>query len=89
MLRITQMVGDDSVEIIKLEGKLQGPWVDEARAAYARSSDPASRTCLDLSGLNFADGDGAALLRELIRSGAQVVGCSSYLSELLQLPARS
>jgi ABC-type transporter Mla MlaB component len=85
MMRITRMVGNDSVDTLKLEGTLQGPWVDEAHAAYALSAAHASRTCLDLSGLTFADGKGAALLRELIRSGAQVVGCSSYIAELLQL----
>jgi len=85
MMRITRMVGDDSGEILKFEGKLQGPWVDEAHDAYALSAAQASRTCLDLSSLSFADGAGAALLHELIRSGAQVVGCSSYIAELLQL----
>jgi ABC-type transporter Mla MlaB component len=85
MLRITRMVGKNSVETLKLEGKLQGPWVDEAHDAFAFSTAPATRTCLDLSALTFADGEGAALLRELIRSGAQVVGCTSYVAELLQL----
>jgi ABC-type transporter Mla MlaB component len=84
-MRITRMVGSDSVETLKLEGKLQGPWVDEAHDAYALSAAQASRTSLDLSGLTFADAEGAALLRELIRSGAQVMGCSSYIAELLQL----
>jgi ABC-type transporter Mla MlaB component len=79
------MVGNNSVDTLKLEGKLQGPWVDEVHDAYALSAAQASRTCLDLSGLTFADGAGAGLLRELIRSGAQVVGCSSYIAELLQL----
>jgi anti-anti-sigma regulatory factor len=85
MLRITRIVGEDSGEVLKLEGNLQGPWVDEARDAYALSEAMASRICLDLSGLTFADGAGAVLLRGLIRSGAQVVGCSSYIAELLQL----
>ena len=89
MLRITRMVGDDSGETLKLEGKLQGPWVDEAHDAHALSAAQASRTCLDLSGLTFADGEGAALLCELIRGGAQVVGCSSFIAELLQLSAES
>jgi anti-anti-sigma regulatory factor len=62
MLRITRMVGDDSGEILKLEGKLQGPWVDEAHDAHALSAAQASRICLDLSGLTFTDGEGAALL---------------------------
>ncbi len=89
MLRITRMIGDDSVEILKLEGKLQGPWVLEAHNAHAQSAAQVDRTCLDLSGLTFADGEGAALLRELIRGGARVVGCSSYIAELLQLSAGS
>jgi ABC-type transporter Mla MlaB component len=89
MLRITRMVGGDSIEILKLEGKLQGPWVLEAHDAHALSLAEAHRICLELSGLTFADGEGAALLRELIRSGTQVVGCSSYIAELLQLSARS
>ena len=40
MLRITRMVGDDSEEILKLEGKLQGPWVDVAHDAHAHSAGP-------------------------------------------------
>jgi ABC-type transporter Mla MlaB component len=85
MLRITRMVGNDSVETLKLEGKLQGPWVLEAQEVYPLSADQVSRTCLDLSGLTFADEEGAAFLRELIRRGAAVVGCSSYIAELLQV----
>jgi ABC-type transporter Mla MlaB component len=89
MMRITRTVGEDSLDTLKLEGRLQGPWVEEVHAAYVLSAAQASRTCLDLSGLTFADGAGAALLRELLRSGAQVVGCSSYIAELLQLSAGS
>ena len=89
MMRITRMVGNDAVDTLKLEGKLQGPWVNEARDTYALSAAQASRTCLDLSGLTFADGEGASLLRELIRSGARIVGCSSYIAELLQVSAGS
>jgi ABC-type transporter Mla MlaB component len=89
MLRITRLDGDGSGETLKLEGKLQGPWVDLAHEAYALTSASAAPTCLDLSGLTFADGEGAALLRELIRSGAEVAGCSSYIAELLQLSTGS
>ena len=89
MLRISRMVGNDSVEFLKLEGKLQGPWVHEAHDAYALYAAHASATCLDLSSLTFADGEGAALLHQLIRGGARVVGCSSYIAELLQLSTGS
>ena len=83
------MVGNDSVDTLKFEGSLQGPWVLEAQDACAISAAQVSRTCLDLSSLTFADEEGVALLRELIRSGARVVGCSSYIAELLQLSAGS
>jgi ABC-type transporter Mla MlaB component len=89
MLRITRTVGDDSVETLKLEGKLQGPWVLEAQDVCALSGDRASRTRLDLSGLTFSDAEGVAFLRELIRCGVQVVSCSSYIAELLQVSAWS
>jgi hypothetical protein len=89
MLRITRLVGNGSGETLKLEGKLQGPWVDLAHEAYALTAAPTAPTCLELSGLTFVDEEGAALLRELIRSGAQVVGCSSYIAQLLQLSTRS
>jgi ABC-type transporter Mla MlaB component len=84
MLRITRIIGNDSVDTLKLEGKLQGPWVLAARDACALSRAQASCTRLDLSGLTFADAEGAALLFELIRSGAKVVACSSYIAELLE-----
>jgi hypothetical protein len=89
MLRITRMVGDDSGEILKFEGTLEGPWVGEAHHAHAVSAAQTSRIRLDLSGLMFASEEGAALLRELIRSGTEVVGCSSYIAELLHLSAGS
>jgi hypothetical protein len=87
MMRITRMVGNDSAHILKLEGKLLGPWVDETHDAYALSAAQASRPCLDLSSLSFADQEGAALLRELIQRGAQVVSCSPYIAELIQVSA--
>jgi hypothetical protein len=85
MLRITRIVGEDSVEILKLEGTLQGPWVDETQDAHALSAAETSRIGLDLSGLTFADEEGGALLRQLIRGGARVLGCSPYIAELLRL----
>ena len=85
MLRITRIAGSDSVDTLKLEGKLLGPWVNEVRNAYALSRSHASATRLDLSELSFVDPDGAALLRELNGSGVPILACSSFIAELLQL----
>jgi anti-anti-sigma regulatory factor len=85
MLRIIRIIGSSSVDTLKLEGKLLGPWVDEVRAAYALSMAQSGRTCLDLSALTFVDAAGTGLLRDLIQSDVEVVACSSYVAELLQL----
>jgi hypothetical protein len=85
MLRIIRIAEDDSVETLKLEGKLLGPWVDELREAYALATTRSRRTQLDLAALTFVDADGAEVLRDLIRGGAEIAACSSYVAALLQM----
>lgn len=83
MLRITEMPGSDSVRTLRLEGKLLGPWVGELRHTCARAVAPASRLCLDLSGVIFVDAAGVELLRELVRRGAMLT-VSDFVAELLR-----
>ena len=89
MLRITRFVGDQSGDVLKLEGTLNGPWVSEAQKAHALAAAQTARIRLDLSGLTFANEDGVALLRELSRCGTEIVGCSSFIAELLHLSSAS
>jgi hypothetical protein len=80
MLRITSLDGGDSGPILRLEGKLLEPWVNEARrACMVRSS-----LRLDLSALTFVDGAGARFLRALLLQGAVVCACSDFVSALLE-----
>jgi len=82
MLRITHSKSNGILSVVKLEGKLLGPWVAELRALFqepARVGD-----CrLDLSELVFADAAGAALLQELRREGIEIEACSPFVAELL------
>jgi anti-anti-sigma regulatory factor len=87
VLRLTRTADSHGTKIIKLEGKLVGPWVDEVRKACAAGPDPSSRVNLDLSALVFVDAAGERLLRDLIARGNEVVACSSYVAELLRLTA--
>jgi anti-anti-sigma regulatory factor len=80
MLRITTLRGNDSIPILRLEGKFLEPWVDELR-----------RTCLvqaplrlDLSAVTFVDAAGVRCLRELIKRGAFITASSSFVSALLE-----
>jgi hypothetical protein len=79
MLRITRAAGP----VLKLEGRLVGPWVDELGRACGAVVPPA-RLCLDLTAVTFADEAGARLLRELRQRGAVLTGCSGYVAVLLE-----
>jgi len=84
MLRITASGLDPSCRIIKLEGKLLQPWVDEVRRHFATAED-GSVPGLDLSGLSFVDSPGAELLRQLVQQGVRIHSCSPFVAELLRL----
>jgi hypothetical protein len=84
MLRITTVTDSDSERIIKLEGKLVGPWVDEVRRACEARAAPPARVRLDLAALSFVDAAGARLLRELMQGGVAVGPCTGFVAALLK-----
>jgi hypothetical protein len=53
--------------VLKLEGRLTGPYVDECRKAWLRIELDGRRLSLDLRGMSFADASGIALLRSIYR----------------------
>jgi hypothetical protein len=74
--------------LIKVQGKLLGPWVTELEFVCDSAQVPADRVWLDLGDLTFVDAAGARLLGALIRDGARVVACSMFVAEILQLERR-
>jgi ABC-type transporter Mla MlaB component len=56
--------------ILKLEGKMAGPWVTECRQTWTvlLSSLSGHKLALDLCGVTFVDESGIALLREIYRA---------------------
>jgi ABC-type transporter Mla MlaB component len=85
MLKITRIVGEDSTQTFKLEGKLREPWVAEVLSACTSGDGQSGRTRLDLSDLTFVDHAGAELLKDLMRRGIAVSACSGFVAELLRL----
>ncbi len=73
MLRITTQHQDAGV-VLRLEGCLQGPWVDELRNCWQReraaSGDQAIR--IELVDVRFVDVAGKMLLSELHRAGVEI-----------------
>jgi hypothetical protein len=88
MLRITRSDRSDRTHTLKLQGKLLSPWIGELESACGMAQVPADRVHLDLSDLTFVDAAGARFLEGLIRDGARVIACSTFVAEMLQLERR-
>lgn len=86
MLRITRVDSEEGA-IVRLEGRLVGPWVSELRSFVAAHADGVTRR-LDIAGLDFVDRDGAELLIELRATGAEIVSARPYVAELLEAATR-
>jgi hypothetical protein len=84
MLRISTVQGSDSSPILRLEGKLLEPWVDEVKRACSALTDSKSRLHLDLCAVTFVDVAGARFLRELLQRGAAIVSSSGFVAALLE-----
>jgi hypothetical protein len=90
MLRITATTTDKVV--LKLEGRLAGPWVDELREMVFRLNGWRHPLEIDVSNLTFADEDGEKTLCWLQRMGARFVGkgsVSECMFERLDIPLSS
>jgi ABC-type transporter Mla MlaB component len=79
-IRITTTTTDRQT-ILKVDGRLRADDVEELSRAY-RSVIGA--TSLDLSDLQSADRDGAAILRELVSLGVEVRAATPYIELLLR-----
>ena len=90
MLRISRAATADHSEreLLRLEGQVTGPWVEELRRACAETlgSNGHSRNgfVLDLAGVSFLDADGIALFRELAARRVLFTNCSAFIAAQLK-----
>jgi anti-anti-sigma regulatory factor len=84
MLRITVLNANGAPAIVKLEGKLLEPWISELQEACRVARKHYAAATLDLAGLSYIDASGAIALRDLMRRGVVVTGCSPLITELLK-----
>jgi anti-anti-sigma regulatory factor len=85
MLRID--VQPQQAGIVKLEGRIVGPWIEEVRTACRSAMAGGTSIVVDLAGVDFVDRDAAALLRDLSVRGARLVNASPFVAELLRDPS--
>jgi anti-anti-sigma regulatory factor len=88
MLKISQISGGGVPTVLRLEGKVVGPWVDELRrvcAEMAPSADGRSPgLVLDLSGVSFLDADAIALFQQLVTDHVSIANYSVFVGAQLK-----
>lgn len=74
MMRITTN-DNPRVLTLRLEGRLEGPWVHELEQCWRSLLDGASQptVCVDLTGVTYIDAAGKARLAEMHEHGAQFI----------------
>lgn len=85
VLRITIQKAFDVV-LLKLEGSVKGPWVDELRKARLTAAKMAGGQpmSIDLDAVSFIDTRGRDLLLRMQREGVALKGASGFLRQVLE-----
>ena len=75
MLRVTTKIEEEQGKVIlKLEGKLAGPWVDEFERCWCSTFEKWKNVVVELAGVTFIDSKGKCLLAKIHGQGAKLVG---------------
>ncbi len=83
MLRITLQEGREST--LKLEGKVQGPWVLELQRSWQelRERGKNKGALIDMWSVSFIDSGGKDLLLQMEREGARLVNLPAIIKYIL------
>ena len=88
MRRISKLSDREGQTVLRLDGEVVGPWVDELERICAEATSPdhakAPRMILDLAGVSFLDGKAIALLRGLVTGHVSVTNYSVFIGEQLK-----
>jgi anti-anti-sigma regulatory factor len=86
MLKISEPTANHAA-ILKLEGRLIGPWVSQLRETCEIHLAQEQRLKLDFADVTYADRSGVLLLLNLRANGVELVNCSPFLVEELKAGA--
>lgn len=85
MLMIKRVEASGARPTLKLEGKLQGPWVEVLKNVCEEGTPTPDGLSIDLAAVTFVDTAGLDYLKELLRGGISVVASSAFVAALLEL----
>ena len=85
VLRITTTT-EKGAPVLKLEGRIGGPWVDELGQAWsaALGHGGAKAVMVDMRAVSYVDHRGAELLLRMEGEGTSIVNCSHFIRQLVR-----
>jgi hypothetical protein len=85
VLRITANLCSDPL-VLKVEGKLRGPWVIELEHCWKSTcaSYPGHRLRIELNDVTFVEDRGKVLLAEMLHRGAELVAVGPMMASILE-----
>ena len=87
MLKISKAGTAKQFVILKLEGRVVGPWVEELRQVCKTLLSEGRSLKLDLADVTFADANGVAMLIDFKSRGISLRNCSPFVDEQLKSTA--
>lgn len=77
---------DCGAVVLKLEGRLVGPWVKEVEKAWnsVMGSAKGERLSVDLSGVTFVGAEGKELLTRMHQAGAELAALGPMMMYIVQ-----
>ncbi len=84
MLRISFPEAGPQILILRLEGRIAGPWVTELQNICQRFLDEGRVPTLDCAEVSFIDSSGVRLITKLRAQGISLVNCSPFIEEQLK-----
>ena len=84
MLRITSVEGGNQKVVLRLEGRVSGPWVSELGEACQKVLNAGKTLGLNLAEVTFLDVDAIELLNSIQTRGVELADCSIFVTEQLK-----
>jgi len=84
MLKITRVTSLDQEVILRMDGRVTGPWVELLQTSAESVVEVGMRLTLDLENVYYVDCEGVGLLKNLINSGTQLKNVPPFVAEQIR-----
>jgi len=84
MLKIIRVASWDQEVILRMDGRVTGPWVELLRTSAEPVVEKGIRLTLDLENVYYLDSEGVGLIRNLIARGTRLKNVPPFVTEQIR-----